>query len=38
MVALAWRSFVSCARNGKDATTFPMALARFAAQAVHNGR
>jgi hypothetical protein len=38
MVALAWRSFVNCARNGKDATTFPMALARFAAQAVHNGR
>jgi hypothetical protein len=38
MVALAWRSFVNCARNGKDATTFPMALARFAAQGVHNGR
>src|SRR5262249_45955316 len=38
MVALAWKSFVNCARNGKDATTFPMALARFAAQAVHNGR
>jgi len=26
MVALAWKSFVNCARNGKDATTFPMAL------------
>jgi hypothetical protein len=38
MVALAWKSFVNCARNGKDATTFPMALARYAAQAVHNGR
>jgi hypothetical protein len=38
MVALAWKSFVNCARNGKDATTFPMALARFAAQAVHHGR
>jgi hypothetical protein len=38
MVALAWKSFVNCARNGKDATTFPMALARYAAQGVHNGR
>jgi hypothetical protein len=38
MVGLAWKSFVNCARNGKDATQFPMALARFAAQAVHNGR
>jgi hypothetical protein len=38
VVALAWKSFVNCAHNGKDATTFPMALARFAAQAVHNGR
>jgi hypothetical protein len=38
MVALTWRSFVSCARNGKDATTFPMAVTRYAAQAVHNGR
>jgi hypothetical protein len=38
MVALAWKSFVNLARRGKDATQFPMALARFAAQAVHNGR
>jgi hypothetical protein len=38
MVALAWKSFVNCARNGKDPTQWPTALARYAAQAVHNGR
>jgi hypothetical protein len=38
MVALAWKWFRSLAARGKDATEFPMALARFAAQAVHNGR
>jgi hypothetical protein len=38
MVALAWKSFVNLARRGKDATQFPMALARYAAQGVHNGR
>jgi hypothetical protein len=38
MVALAWKSFVNCARNGKNPLEFPMALARRAAQAVHNGR
>jgi hypothetical protein len=38
MVALAWKSFVNCVRNGKNPLDFPMALARRAAQAVHNGR
>jgi hypothetical protein len=38
MVALAWKSFVNCVRNGKNPLEFPMALARRAAQAVHNGR
>jgi hypothetical protein len=38
VVALAWRSFVNCVRKGKDPTQWPMALARRAAQAVHNGR
>jgi hypothetical protein len=38
MVALAWKWFRSLAARGKDAREFPMALARFAAQAVHNGR
>jgi hypothetical protein len=32
------KSFVNCVRNGKDPLEFPMALARRAAQAVHNGR
>jgi hypothetical protein len=38
MVALAWKWFVNLARRGKDATTFPTALACYAARAVHNGR
>jgi hypothetical protein len=38
MVALAWKSFVNCVRHGKNPLEFPMALARRAAQAVHNGR
>jgi hypothetical protein len=38
MVALAWKSFVNCVRNGKNPLEFPMALARRAAQGVHNGR
>jgi hypothetical protein len=38
MVALAWKSFVNCVRNGKNPLDFPMALARRAAQGVHNGR
>ena len=38
MVALAWKWFLRLAERGKDATTFPTTLARFAAQAVHNGR
>jgi hypothetical protein len=38
MVALAWRSFVNCVRNGKDPTQWPTALACYAARAVHNGR
>jgi hypothetical protein len=38
MVALAWKSFINCVRNGKNPLEFPMALARRAAQAVHNGR
>jgi hypothetical protein len=38
MVALAWKSFVNCVRNGKNPLEFPMALARYAAQGVHNGR
>jgi hypothetical protein len=38
MVALAWKSFVNCIRNGKNPLEFPMALARRAAQGVHNGR
>jgi hypothetical protein len=38
MVALAWKWFRALAERGKDATEFPTALARFAAQAVHNGR
>jgi hypothetical protein len=37
-VALAWLWFVRLARRGKDAARFPMALADFAARAVHNGR
>jgi hypothetical protein len=37
-VALAWKWFVRLARRGKDAARFPMALADFAARAVHNGR
>jgi hypothetical protein len=38
MVALAWKSFVNCVRNGKDPTQWPMALAAYAARAVQNGR
>lgn len=38
MLALAWQWHVRLARRGKDATHFPNALARFAAQAVHSGR
>ncbi len=38
MVALAWKWFVRLAEKGKDAREFPTALARFAAQAVHNSR
>jgi hypothetical protein len=38
MVALAWKSFVNCVRNGKDPTQWPTALACYAVRAVHNGR
>jgi hypothetical protein len=38
MIALAWKWFVRLAQRGKDATAWPMALARYAALAVHNGR
>src|SRR5262249_1673544 len=38
MLALAWKAFVNCVRNGKNPLEFPMALARRAAQGVHNGR
>jgi hypothetical protein len=38
VVAIAWHWFVRLARRGKDASRFPMALADFAARAVHNGR
>jgi hypothetical protein len=37
-VALAWQWFVRLARRGKDASHFLVALADFAASAVHNGR
>src|SRR4051812_40873880 len=38
MVALCWKWFVRLALQGKDASQFPSALARFAACAVHSGR
>jgi hypothetical protein len=38
MIGLAWKWFVRLAEKGKDATEFPMVLARYAALAVHNGR
>jgi hypothetical protein len=38
MVALAWKSFVNCVRNGKNPLAFPMALAVYAARGVRNGR
>lgn len=37
-VALAWRWFMRLAEQGKDAATFPTALATFAARHVRNGR
>jgi hypothetical protein len=37
-VALAWKWFVRLAKRGKDAARFPVALADFAARAVHSGR
>jgi hypothetical protein len=38
MAALAWNWHVRLARQGKDATRFPTALATFAARAVRRGR
>lgn len=38
MVALVWKWIMRLAEKGKDGFQFPMALARFAAQAVKSGR
>jgi hypothetical protein len=38
MAALAWKWFVQLARQGKDATQFPSAIASYAARAVNAGR
>lgn len=38
MVALSWKWFVRLVERGKDPTTFPTALASFAARAVRSGR
>jgi hypothetical protein len=38
MVALAWKWHVRLSQRGKDVTTFPSAIATFAARAVRSGR